>query len=524
MSTGRWYNWAEIMSRAQPDRTPTGGRAEVGAPPLLIASNRGPVDYYRDRAGEIRSRRAGGGLATALAAIAEVRQLTWVASPVTQADREMAGREHVSEFAEARRLRLVSTPRHVYELFYGAFCNPLLWFLQHSLWGALRRRDPAVEAMASWAHGYLPVNEAFGEEIADELLRTGTRQVMLHDYHLYHAPEVVRRLVPDAALQHFVHIPWPPAAEWAVLPRAIIESICRGLLANDSVAFQTPESGRHFVETCTAYVHGASAVEGGVRYHNRHTRVWANPISVDVADLRARLASARARPYRERLAQEAEERTIVRVDRLDPSKNVVAGFQAYDAMLRRYPRWKGRVRFLAFLQPSRGGIPEYRAYAQEVLAAIEAINVKHGRPGWQPVEVFHEHNRLQALAAMSLYDVLLVNPYRDGMNLVSKEGPVLNEHDGVLVLSKTTGAYGELARGALGVEPEDVAGTAEALHTALVMPLGERHRRASLLRDTIERHDLHDWLRRQLDDLREIEAAHRRRRTRREAGGAGGAS
>jgi trehalose 6-phosphate synthase len=506
------------MSETQPDRRSTGGReATPGGSPLLIVSNRGPVEYYRDRAGAIHSRRAGGGLATALAAVAQARQLTWVASPVTQADREMAGREHVSEFAEARRLRLVSTPRHVYDLFYGAFCNPLLWFLQHSLWHALRRRDPAAEALASWAHGYLPVNEAFGEEVADELLRTGARQVMLHDYHLYHAPEVVRRLVPDAALQHFVHIPWPSADEWAVLPRAITESLCRGLLANDSVVFQTGQSVRHFVETCATYLRGASAADGGVRYHGRRTRVWANPISVDVADLRARLASARARPYRERLAHEAGERTIVRVDRLDPSKNVIAGFQAFDAFLHRYPRWKGRVRFLAFLVPSRASIPEYRAYTQESLAAAEAINTRHGRRGWQPVQVFHENNRLQALAAMSIYDVLLVNPYRDGMNLVSKEGPVVNERDGVLVLSRTAGAYGELEEGALPVEPEDVAGTAEAIHAAIVMPLAERRRRAAILRRAVELHDLEDWLRGQLDDLRAIDLGHRRSRGARRA-------
>jgi trehalose 6-phosphate synthase len=479
-----------------------------------MVSNRGPVEYYQDRSGELRSRRAGGGLATALASVAARRPVTWVAAPVTGADREMAGRERPIELGEGRRLRLVSTRPAEYDLFYGSLCNPLLWFLQHSMWDLLRRRDPAAEARFAWEHGYLPVNEAFGKAVAQELRASGARQVMMHDYHLYTAPETVRRLVPDAALQHFVHIPWPPADEWRVLPAEITASICRGLLANDSVTFQTEESVRHFIETCRAFVPGATSGDGWARSRGRRTRVWANPISVDIEDLRTRVSSRRARPYLERFGSLTRRRLIVRVDRLDPSKNVVAGFQAYDRFIEKYPRWKGRVRFLAFLVPSRGSIAEYRAYTRQVFALVEAINARHGRPGWQPVEVYHENNRLQALAAMSVYDALLVNPYRDGMNLVSKEGPVVNRRDGVLVLSATAGAHAELRAGALSVQPEDIEGTAEALHKALVMAPAERRRRAALLRDAIEQHDLQDWLRRQLDDLRDIEARRRRHEAR----------
>ena len=237
--------------------------------------------------------------------------------------------------------------------------------------------------------------------------------------------------------------------------------------------------------------------------------MWANPVSVDVSDLRGRLSSPEAGDSQAKLASAAGERTIVRVDRLDPSKNIVAGFQAFDLLLNRHPEWAGRVKFLAFLVPSRTSIPEYRAYTAQVFAQVEEINARHATSGWTPITVFHEHNRLQALVAMSLYDVLLVNPLRDGMNLVSKEGPVVNQRDGVLVLSVSTGSYGELRDGALSVQPEDIAGTAKALHTALSLPAGERRERAMRLRQAVSRHDLDRWLRLQLEDLNAVQQGER---------------
>ena len=476
--------------------------------PLLIVSNRGPVEYYRDHhSGEIHMRRAGGGLATALAAVAKARPVIWVASPVTAADRTVLESGAAPELEDYDRLRLVDSSPEAYRLFYGTFCNPFLWFLQHALWDRLQRPELEAEALHAWEHGYLPVNEAFGEAVVEELGRAGgNAQVMLHDYQLYIAPRVIRDRAPDASLQHFIHIPWPPPREWRKLPSAITASICEGLLANDSVVFQTNNDVEHFVATCQAFLaHTRVTHDGAIAYRERRTRVWANPISVDAGDLRARLSSARAQPYREKLASELGELTIVRVDRLDPSKNVLAGFEAFDLLLLRHPKWKGRVRFLAFLVPSRSRIPEYRSYTEDVFALVEAINARHGRPDWTPIKIYHEENRLQALVAMSWYDVLLVNSLRDGMNLVSKEGAIVNERDGTLVLSVTAGSHAELREGALSIKPDDIEGTAQALHTALSLPAEERRRRAALLRRTVKAHDLDEWLRLQLEDLHAIE-------------------
>jgi len=255
--------------------------------------------------------------------------------------------------------------------------------------------------------------------------------------------------------------------------------------------------------TCKTYLPNADvcASRGKIEYKGRVTAVWANPISVDVNELRDLAASADVELCREELTSSRDIKTIVRVDRLDPSKNVLRGFEAYERLLERRPELLGQVRFLSYLVPSRTGIPEYDDNAQAVFDKVDAINARFGRRDWSPISLYYEQNRPQAFAGLELYDVLIVNSVADGMNLVSKEGPVINQRDGVLVLSRTAGSYDELRSGALCVDPLDIEGTADALSRALDMPASERQRRASMLLDAIESHELRDWLRHQTSDL-----------------------
>ena len=471
---------------------------------LIMVSNRGPVEHSIDNDGQLTRRGNGGGLATALASLTPGNPVTWIASAASPADRMVAAGGQAIQLNGGTRLQLITLPPESYDLYYGTFCNPILWFLQHSLWDRLQRPNLEQEALHSWQKGYLPVNQTFAEAVVEELDRgDGPGRVMLHDYHLYAAPLFIRNLRPDTTLQQFIHIPWPGPEAWQRLPRPIVESICAGLLANDSVVFQTNGSVRNFLLTCQTFLSNVRLDhEGTGVWHDGHrTRVWANPVSVDIWDLRSRLSSPEAAAYREKFSIAGDVQTIVRVDRLDPSKNVAAGFRAYDRLLEQHPEWIGKVRFIALLVPSRTNIAEYQTYAQEVFAEAEAVNARHGRPDWTPITVIHEHNRLQALVAMSLYDVLLVNPVVDGMNLVSKEGPVLNSRNGVLVLSSTAGSFAELQGAALAIHPEDVDGTAEALHTALSLPGKERHERAQRLREAVLRHDLRRWLQRLVEDF-----------------------
>jgi trehalose 6-phosphate synthase len=481
-----------------------------GGQRLVIASNRGPLEYEGQDGEAPRYRIGCGGLVTALSAGARLADITWVAAALTEADRHVAasgGPAAEHSRTVGCQARFVVPDRRAYHLHYNVFSNPILWFLHHSMLEGLRRRDLWDQMERSWGKGYVPVNRAFADAVVEELRRPGSAGVaLLQDYHLYLAGRYIRDRVPDAVLQHFVHIPWPEPRAWRDMPWYITEAICDGLLASDVVRFQTQRSARNFLLTCLDYIRGAfiDFEKAVVSHEGRRIRVRSGAISVDPQYLQRKAASPEAQRSLQKLEPLAGERTIVRVDRMDPSKNVLGGFQSFDLLLHRHPELRGRVKFLAFLVPSRTGIPEYRRYADRVFRLIDHINARHGDASWHPVEVFYENNFQQALAGMTLYDVLLVNSLADGMNLVAKEGPVVNRRDGVLVLSTGAGAFQELGEGALAVNPQDVKGTAEALWQALEMPASERRRRADLLRAVISERPLLAWMSEQLEELHEV--------------------
>ena len=466
---------------------------------LLTVSNRGPVEFQRNAGGEIIAVPGQGGLATALRSAAAIYPTTWLSSPMTDCDREIArngGGPSEDGFA-----RFVPTDPETYALFYAGFANEALWFLQHSMPWPDEMDDERLEHC--WRDGYVEVNRAFAEEIVRELNGASYNAVMFHDYHFYTAPALVKMERPDVFLQQFIHIPWPCPEEWERLGLPILGNILAGLLGNDSLVFQTPESARNFLLTVRETLPGADVdlTGGTARLYEHTTRVWANGISVDPCELESASRSEEYSRHRFLLRSNPGQQTIVRVDRLDPSKNVIRGFEAYRTLLHEHPELHEKVYFLAFFIPSRSDIPYYRKYQQQTYELVEVINREFGNMHWKPIRVLFENNRVQALAAMSLYDVLLVNSLADGMNLVAKEGPMLNLHDGVLVLSERAGAYAELAEGALGIAPDDIDSTAAALYRALTMSAMERRERASRLRRTIRRHDLNAWFGKLLDDI-----------------------
>ena len=231
----------------------------------------------------------------------------------------------------------------------------------------------------------------------------------------------------------------------------------------------------------------------------------AYPISIDVEDVQRIAFSPRAVEYERRMLPLCAEHTIVRVDRAEPSKNIVRGFRAYQTLLDRHPELHGRVTFLAFLVPSRTHIRQYERYMEEIDAIIKNINDNFGTDDWRPVQVFRENNYTQAIAGMRLYDTLMVNPVADGMSLIAKEGPVINSKHGILLLSESSGAYEQLKDGALTVAPADLEGTAEALYQAITMPAEERERRSAVLTEAIHRENSTQWLLSQLRDIADVE-------------------
>ncbi|HEX6139851.1 MAG TPA: trehalose-6-phosphate synthase [Candidatus Limnocylindria bacterium] len=485
-------------------------RRLLGDRRLLIATNRGPITFGIVPDGGLRPRRGSGGLVTALGQVGHHVPVTWLAAPMTEGDRRAA----VDPTLVARavpdaevQLRFARVERAAYEAAYNVIANPLLWFLQHQMWDLPRR--PVIDAatMRAWDSGYVAVNEAFARALLAEVDGDQQPRIMLHDYHLYLAAYYIRLRRPGALLTHFTHIPWPPSSLWQPIAPIIRTGIVTGLAANDLVAFQTERYAHNFLRTAESFLPGAR-VDYRARSvtlpdgHVAHVRHY--PISIDVEATRRIASSARARRLAEQLGSTARERIIVRVDRMEPSKNILRGFAAFETLLQRNPRLRGRVTFLAFLVPSRTGLREYGDYGRQVQAAVDRINARFGRAGYSHVRIFYENDYAQALAGLSIADVVLVNPLIDGMNLVAKEAAVVNERGAVLVLSETAGAYDQMADGVLPVAPADVVGTADALAAALTMPEPERAERLARLRAGVEQQDIAWWLRRQLNDLARI--------------------
>ena len=483
---------------------------------LIVVSNRGPVSFGRDARGG-RTARGGGGLVTALRSLVSHHDVTWIASAISDEDRAVAaeaGGESIDEVARdgsPYRLRLVAHDPVAYDWFYNVVSNPTLWFLQHYLWDLARAPQIDAGLHRAWHAGYVPVNAAFADAVFAALEAQPEACVFFHDYHLYLAPRLVRDRHPDALLAHFVHVPWPQPDAWLVLPEPIRSAIHDGLLANDVVGFHTSRWRSNFLASSEEIAGAKSDREAGtVSYRGRRVLVGAHPISVDPSEL-AELAGAEEVLELEReIEAHRPERLVLRLDRTDPSKNIVRGFRAFELYLEAHPEMSGRVQMLALLDPSRQEIPEYAEYLGAIQRSARAVNDRFQRGGWTPIDLRIEDNFLEAVAAYKQYDVLLVNAIFDGLNLVAKEAPLVNRRDGVLILSENAGAHEELGEWALTVNPFDVAGQAQAIHAALEMPRSERRARLEAIRTQVREHDLSAWIEAQLADLDHVGLAARR--------------
>lgn len=476
---------------------------------LIVVSNRGPVEYHVSTEGDLSPRRGTGGVVTALNSLATNVDFTWISSAMGEGDRRIA-RENMGEkirsplLEHTFSLKFVVTSRRVYHKFYNIFCNPLLWFLQHYMWSSSYTPNVDDSIYDAWENGYLPVNKSFADSIIEESHDAqDSPYVMIHDYQLYMVAGIVREALPNAIIQHLIHIPWPDPVYMQMLPAFMRTKICQSLLTNNIVGFQTWRDVRNFLQSCEMFVpdievdhNNFTAILG-----DHKTTVKAYPIGISVAEVRGISESNRAIEYGKKLKPLFNGKTIVRIDRVEPSKNIIRGFRAYRLLLERNPDLIGNVTFLAFLVPSRTHIRQYQRYFQEVEDLISEINQAFGRDDWKPIIPFYDNNYTQAMVAMKFYDVLLVNPIIDGMNLVAKEGPVVNTRAGVLVLSETAGAYPQMKDGVISISPADIEGTALALYQALTISRDKRLELEKVLLDHISEEDIVDWIEKQVIDL-----------------------
>ncbi len=474
--------------------------------PLVLVSNRGPVTFQDD--GEMK--RGTGGLVTALTGLASHREATWIASAMTDRDTEVAQENGGRPFAVDApdddgqfSIRLVASDPQAYDAFYNVISNPMLWFIQHYLWDLSNAPDIGRHEVDAYEHGYKVVNRDLADAVLEEIEGQDEPVVMVHDYQLYLVPRMVREVRPDVFLHHFVHIPWTQPDAWRVLPKRIRNEIYLGLLANDIIGFHTRSYRRNFLQCCRDLMELDVDMEAGiVRVEDREVWVRAYPLPIDYAATRRVAARPRVAEFEEKVLARRREFSIVRVDRADLSKNVLRGFTAFDLFLTQNPEFAERITFTAQLIPSRTDVEQYADYLERIEAVVAVVNHRHGTPDWMPIDLKLRDDLDEAVASYKHYDVMMVNAMFDGMNLVAKEGPLVNEREGVSILGENTGAHEELGEFALSVNPFDVQELADAICAALHMEGEERARRAKGLKEIITQRDPGDWIDDQIADIR----------------------
>jgi trehalose 6-phosphate synthase len=483
--------------------------------PLILMSNRGPVTFELDDAGEVVTRRGGGGLVTALTGLLRQREALWIASAMTDEDIEAARRHGGGAFEvdldeASYRIRLVSSDPAAYDRFYNLIANPLLWFIQHYLWDLSNVPDIRRTERDAWEHGYKVVNQDLAEAALDEIDGVDEPIVMVHDYHLYTCPGIIRRRREDVFLHHFVHIPWTHTDAWRVLPSDMRTEIFEGLLANDIIGFHTNSYCNNFLQCCRELMGLETDFERQAVLHgDRETWVRPYPLAIDSQSFERIAAGPTVAQYEEEILRRRRDHMILRVDRADLSKNVLRGFTAFDIFLEQHPEFRERVTFIAHLQPSRQDIPEYIEYLEKIEALVAVVNHRHGTTDWMPIDLRLRDDFEEAVALYKHFDLLLVNAMWDGMNLVSKEGPLVNQHNGMVILSENAGAHEELGDCTLSVNPFDVQEQADAIHRALTASPDERRRRWERLRAIITSRTPSDWINDQLEDIEKKQAGAR---------------
>lgn len=454
---------------------------------MIVVSHRGPERFQRE-GGEFTRVRGAGGVVSALLPSLAGTDATWVAAAMDDDDR--AAVVSGAAVSPDLDLHLLALDPQIHDLHYDVISNSLLWFLHHGLFDLSRRPILDRRFAEAW-DAYRSVNQAFADEVASTADQGAT--VLVHDYHLALVPGMLAAARPDLRQVFFQHTPHCGPTSVRVLPSEAASALLRSMAAAPA-GFHVPRWADAF-SACHRLIVGTPPA----------APAFTAPLGIDPEALDASASSDEVATEMRNLAERTGDRKVIlRVDRIEPAKNILRGFLAYDLLLEEHPEWRGAVTFVALLYPSREGLAEYLAYRQEVEHTAARINERWGTADWQPIVLDPEDSYPRSVAGLSNFDVLLVNALKDGLNLVAKEGAYLNRRDGVLALSHEIGAFDELGEAALRVEPFDIAQTADVLHSALSMDVGERKARAARLRKLAAARTTSDWL----ADLRQHAEGH----------------
>ena len=511
--------------------------------PVLIASNRGPVSFTRADDGRLLAKRGGGGMVSGLSAVADESDMLWVCAALGDGDRAAAraapgGLLDPDLAGDGAAVRMLDIPPAVFQRAYNAVANSTLWFVHHMLYDTPNSPSFGPEFAREW-EAFRHYNEMFADALADAARAAagraaatsgaakssassssaakngaakssaekssgcGIARAVIQDYHLCLAPQMLAERAPGTPIAHFSHTPWAPPDYYRMLPRDVGREVLTGILGADHAGFLCQRWADAFMDCCAEFLDAeVDRGRGQVSHAGHITSIGVHPLGVDGGRLRARAAERDVLSRMAALAKAtAGKQLIVRVDRTELSKNIVRGLEAYRELLRTRPQWHGKIVHVAFAYPSRHDLPEYREYTAAVQRMALQIEDEFGSPGWDPLLLEVNDDYARSLAACRLADVMLVNPIRDGMNLVAKEGPILSDRGCALVLSTEAGAADELGPHALMVNPFDVSQTAQALHEALSMSAAERERRSAALAAAATAMPPSRWFGDQLDAL-----------------------
>ena len=434
---------------------------------------------------------------------------TWVASAMTEGDRKVAGGfekclvpipEENPEFC----VSFVVVEPEIYEDYYSVISNPLLWFVQHYMWDTPYVPVIDDKIHKAWHDSYVHVNKVFAERIIEEAESDERKPlIMIQDYHLYTCPSEIRQKLDEVFLSHFVHIPWPQSEYFSILPEYMQEAIIKGLLSNDILGFHLKKYAKNFLYTCEPYVEKVDYDNHCIWHDGRVISVNAYPISVDCRRLTENARTSEVVQKEEIIKQiKGDCFLIYRTDRADLSKNINRGFMAYELFLQKHPEFHGKVKFLSTGMPTRQQIKEYCDYRDENYEIIDEINERYSKDGWKPIEQLFKADYSLVTAAFKHYDCLLVNPIVDGMNIVAKEGPIVNENNGVLIMSNGAGAYEELQDYSIIVNAYDISQTADAIYRAIMMSQEERARLIHGLKKIVNERNVYIWMQEQFKDIK----------------------
>jgi trehalose 6-phosphate synthase len=449
--------------------------------PVVIVSNRGPLSFRVGEAGDLVAKRGAGGLVSGLAPLVTGTDATWIAAAMSEGDRRAAAQGVVE--AEGFRVRSLALDADAYRMAYDVVCNATLWFLHHGLYDLARRPRFDLRFREAW-QAYRQVNADFADVVVDEA--PDGAAVLVQDYHLALVGGLVKDRRPDLRTVHFSHTPFATPDMWRVLPTDLGAELLEGMAGHDACGFHSGRWADAFTACCVEQLGSAP-------------RTFVSPLASDPDDI---LGVARSETCTRELAAldrvVGDRAFLVRVDRIELSKNLLRGFAAYDDLLERHPQWRERVVMGAFVYPSREGLAEYLAYRQEVETAVRRINERWSTPGWEPIVFDPSDDFPRSVAALRRADVFLVNPIRDGLNLVASEGPLVNDRDALLLLSPEAGIWDQLGDVARPVHPYDVSGTADALAAALGVSREDRAEEGQALKARAGARTPADWLADQL--------------------------